>query len=94
MQDVDTSFGTAHEVTKRFRKEFVQVGDIIAGKNEAPEAYHAIFLLRCSQLPTLKAIRDLLGSIKHIQTAMEAKNEPTMQKLLVVLVQLKCQIDY
>lgn len=95
MQEVNTRFGTTHEITERFMKVFVQVGDIIArkGHREASEAYHAIFVLRCDQLPMLEAIIDVFGPIRHKQTAMEAANEPTMHKMLAMLVQRKCQID-
>lgn len=95
IQEIETRFGTTHDVAARFIKSADKVSRIVSEKDSEP-AKLALSALETSKgsnhstnYPAIVALTVAFRPIREMQTALEASESPTMHLILPRLEHLK-----
>ena len=98
IQEVETRFGTTHDVVVRFLKSFNLVVDIIDHYHgdSAKKMKKNLSILTKEKddddsevFPALQAICDVFSLLRHAQTELQASQKPTLMKVLPMLEDIK-----
>lgn len=98
IQEVETRFGTLHDVVSRFMKAEDNVRRVIDGSDvdAATKAAVCLAMIHTAQdregtryFPALKAIVTCFAPIRHAQTELEGCKTPTLMKVIPMLEDIK-----
>lgn len=98
IQEVETRFGTVHDVSRRFLKAAPHIRTVLDAHDSdaAKKAMELFNLLRREETseevveyPALKAVVTCFAPLRHAQTELEANGTPTIMKILPMLEDMK-----
>lgn len=96
IQQVETRFGTVHDVAARFIKAAPHVQPVIdqhdAGSSEKLSALYDEICKFGGKFPTLDAIVECFKGIRHAQTVLEANRRVTITDVIPMLQKIKSNL--